>query len=264
MRQLILGMFVALGLLTACSSSSTSADVPAATTTPVASGTTASPGSSSTPTPSAPASYAATGTATDSQGDKATVSVRLGTPVPQLSLNQAELTACSSMDNITDGANQTMAIPVQITVTLMSSIATNVIVGIDGTHVVAPGGNANSNPNLSTPWVTYSSDSACSSASGQDGLLEWNNLAPNRPVTWSGWELDPEVITPDDPSGSAVNQVFFLEPMVNFGSGNAPFTVDAVHSHNLLTCAAGVEGGPIIAVDPRVVLSNGCTKYIRR
>ncbi len=107
---------------------------------------------------------------------------------------------------------------------------------------------------------------ACSSSSTTAVMVPPSTLppssaAPDQPVTWSGWELDPDVITPDDPSGSAVNQVFFLEPVVNFGNGNADFKADAVHSYNLLNCSAGVQGGPVIAVDPSVARANGCTAY---
>jgi hypothetical protein len=263
MRRSIVGLFVLLGLLSACSlqTSTSSGDAATPATSVVSSSSTdaASPtadSGSDSSAASAPVSYAATGTATDSQGDTATVSVLLGTPVPQLSLNQGQLTACSSMDNITDGANQTMAIPVQITATLTSSIATDVIVAIDGTHVVAPGGNANTS-SWPTMWATYDSNSACV----DDGSLEWDNVASGQTVTWSGWELDPEVISPNDPSGSAVNQIFFLEPVVNFGNGNANFRVDGNHSMGLFTCAAGVTGGPVIAVDGTVALANGCTRY---
>jgi hypothetical protein len=159
-----------------------------------------------------------------------------------------------------------MAIPLQVTVTLTSSIATGVYVELDGTQVVAPGGNVNGNPNImSATWATYSSDSACGDGEGDglglDGTLGWDNLAPGQPVTWSGWEIDPDVITPDDTSGSAVNQVIFLEPGVTFGNGAADFTFDASDNQNLLICPAQVDGGPVIAVDPSVAHANGCTAY---
>jgi hypothetical protein len=202
--------------------------------------------------------FAATGTVTDSQGDKAAVSVSIGKPVPQLSLNQARLNACSDFDNITDSANQTMAIPLQITVTLTSPIATDVIVSLDGTQAVAPGGSVNTT-SWPTMWATYVGNSPCS-VSDQDGMVEWTNLQSNQTATWTGWELDPRVITPNDPRGSAVDQVVFLGPVVNFGNGNADFTADAAHSQNLLNCA-GVQGGQVIAVDPSVAKANGCTAY---
>jgi hypothetical protein len=255
----------AVGALAACGSSSTTAVTVPPSTLPASSAATAptsnAPAGSPAPEPATPAAFAATGTVTDGQGDKATVSVSIGKPVSQLSLNQAGLTACGDAGDLSDGADQTMAIPVRIAATLTSSIATTVGLEVDGTHVVAPGGNANSNPNFPT-WASGSDSSLCGNSSGGDIGLVWDNLAPGQPVTWSGWMLDPNVITPDDSSGSAVNQVFFLEPVVNFGANDADsFVADATHSQNLLTCAAGVQGGPVIAVDPSVARANGCTAY---
>jgi len=152
-----------------------------------------------------------------------------------------------------------MAIPLQVTVTLTSSIATDVGLEMQGTYVVAPGGNVNQNPNMLTDtWAAYSSDSACTTSDGTDGDLEWDNVAPGQTVTWSGWELDQGVITPDDTTGSAVDQVTFQEPGVSFGNGGADFTFDAARSANLVTCPGQVAGGPIIAVDPSVARANGC------
>lgn len=251
-------------LLAACASSpATSAAIPPSTTGNPSSSAATTGGGPAAPanpaaSPAAPMTRAATGTATNSQGDAAKVSVSIGKPVPLLTLNQAALTACSSFDVITDGADETMAIPIQVTATLTSSIATSLDLVIDGTNVVAAGGNVNTNPNGEEPWVTYDSNSACSTAD-QDGELEWDNLAPGQSVTWSGWELDPDVITPDDTSGSAVNQVIFMLPEVGFGtSGGAGVDTNAAHSRDLVNCSA-VYGGPVIAVDPSVALANGCT-----
>jgi hypothetical protein len=262
----VIALPLAASLLAACSSSSTTAATAPASTGPASSSAATAPASpaaadSPSATPAAPTTFAATGTAIDSQGDKATVSVSIGKPVPQLSLNQADLTACGIAGELSYDADQTMAIPVQLTATLTSSIATTVILSMDGTNVVAPGGNANGNGNPPT-WATEGDNSTCGNSSGGVVALEWDNLAPDQPVTWSGWLLDPGVITPDDTSGSAVNQVFFLEPVVNFGSGgSADLVADAAHSQNLVNCDAGVQGGPVIAVDLGVARANGCTTY---
>lgn len=260
----VIALPLAASLLAACSSSSsTTAGAAPASTGRSAATAPASPAAVASPstTPAAPTTFAAIGTATDSQGDKATVSVSIGKPVPQLSLSQAGLTACGIAGDLSYNADQTMAIPVQVTTTLTSSIATTLIVEIDGSNVVAPGGNVNSNGNPPT-WATESDSSTCGNSPGSDLELELDNLAPGNPATWSGWLLDPGVVTPDDTSGSAAGQVFFLDPAVNFGSGgNAGLVADAAHSQNLVNCAAGVQGGPVIAVDPSVARANGCTVY---
>jgi hypothetical protein len=260
----VIALPFAVGMLAACSSP-TAVTVPPSTLPPSSAATappSSAPAHAPSSEPTAPTTFAATGTVTDSQGDKATVSVSIGKPLPQLSLSQADLTDCGDDGELSYDANQNIALPVQITVTLTSSIATPLGLEIDGNHVVAPGGNANVNPN-SLAWVTDGGGSLCSSGSSVGYIgLNWDSLAPDQPTTWSGWLLDRGVITPDDTSGSGVNQVFFLEPVVNFGANNADFFVaDAAHSRNLLNCAAGVQGGPVIAVDPSVARANGCTAY---
>jgi hypothetical protein len=275
----VIVLLLSASLLAACGSSSTTSATAPINTSPASSSgpislVTPSDVPSTTPaaalTSAAPAASAISGTVTDSQGDAATVNVNIGTPVPQLSLNQAELIGCSSEDGpvISDGANQNMAIPLQFTVTLTSSIATDVGLEMVGSYVVAPGGNINSNPNAVTDtWVTYTSDSACGGG-GSDDSLVWDNVTPGQSVTWSGWEIDPDAITPDDMTGSAASQVMFLQPGGGFGDGSGVFTIDGATSQNLVNCpglvnggAAVAIGGPVIAVNPSVALTNGCTAY---
>jgi hypothetical protein len=252
----VIALPLAASLLAACSSSSsmTVATAPGSSSAASAPASAAAADSPS-PSPAAPTTFAVTGTATDGQGDKATVSVSIGKPVPQLSLNQAGLTACGIAGDLSFDADQTMAIPVQVVITLTSSIAASVVVSMDGSNVVAPGGNPNSNGNPPT-WATEGVNSACGASSSSGLGVELDNLPPDNPVTWSGWLLDPGVITPDDTSGSAVNQVLFAGLDVDFGSGgDADLVADAAHSQNLVNC----EGGTYIAVDPSVARANGCT-----
>jgi hypothetical protein len=257
MRRTYVVMLFAVGLLTACSSSS-----PTSVISAPASGVpaTASPADASGPAspPAGPSSPAATGTATDGQGDKATVSITVGNPTPLTNLNQQNVNACDDFGDISADASQTIAIPVQITVTVTSSLATSVGVDIDGTHEVTSGGDVDVNGNLPS-WATESGGGPQCDSSG--GGVTWNNLAPGQPSTWSGWLIDPEAITPDDPAGSSAKKMIFLEPVVNMGSSDGNFVPDLADSMNLVTCTAGVPFGAVIAVDPQVALAAGCTKY---
>jgi hypothetical protein len=199
-----------------------------------------------------------TGTATDSQGDKATVSISIGSPTPLTDLNQQNVSACDDMSNLSYDANQTMAIPVQMTVTVTSSIATPVGIDLDGTHDVASGGNVDVNGNLPS-WATGSGGGGQCDSSG--GGVTWDSVAPGQSGTWSGWLIDPQAITPDDPTGSSAKETIFLEPVVNLGMNDGNFVPDLANSQDLVKCTAGVPFGAVIAVAPQVALASGCTKY---
>jgi hypothetical protein len=193
---------------------------------------------------------------TDGQGDKATIGIGVGTPTGLSSLNQVGMGTCDNESNLSYDVGQTMAIPVQITVTLTSSVATPVTVALDGSNEVTSGGGTDSNGNLPYWAAASSNDAECES-----NAVMWNSLAPGQSDTWSGWLIDPEAITPDDPTGSSANETIFLEPAVNLGMNDGDFAPDPATSHNLVKCAAGVPYGAVIAVDPQVALSSGCTKY---
>lgn len=229
------------------SSSSTSAATPA-DTSPAAAG-------SATATAAALSAHVATGTVTDGQGDKATVSITVGRPAALTSLNQQDMSSCADM-NISDDADQTIAIPVAITVTLTSSTATSAAVSLDGTHQVTSGGDVQPNGNLPSWAAATSDDAECDSTS-----VTWNSLGPGQADTWSGWLIDQGAITPDDPTGSSANETIFLEPVIDLGMNDGNFVPDLASSDNLVKCAAGVPYGAVIAVDPQVALSSGCTTY---
>lgn len=262
MRGPAIGMLLVIGLGAAgCASSSTTANAPATSTAQSASSgatstdTSTAASGSSAPTTAALSTYAATGTATDGQGDAATVSITVGSPTALTSLNQQDMSSCDDI-NLGDDANQTIAVPTAITVTLTSSIATSVAVSLDGTQQVTSGGNVQPNGNLPS-WAAASSDDAeCSSDS-----ITWNSLASGQSDTWSGWLIEQQTITPDDPTGSSASETIFLEPVVDLGMNDGDFVPDLAHSRNLVKCAAGVPDGAVIAVDPKVALSSGCTKY---
>lgn len=266
MRWPYVGIFFAVGLLTACSSSSSmSAGVSAASAVPTVSNSASSGGSaaadsgSTAPTSAAPSSYAATGTASDSQGDKVTVSINVGSPTALTELNQQNVSACTDVGaNLSYDADRTVAIPVQVTATLTSSLATSVTVGLDGTDEVTSGGGVDSNGNFPY-WAAESSDVSLCAASGD--AIFWNGLAPGQPTTWSGWLIEPEAISPDDPTGSSAKKAILLEPAVDLGLSNGDWEPVLADSHNLVKCAAGVPFGAVIAVDPQIALASGCTTY---
>ena len=210
----------------------------------------------SSPAPTVPMSHAATGTASDSQGDTATVSISVGAPVSLTSIGVGNVSPCDEMgENFNYQTDQWMATPVQVTVTLTSSLDVPVIMAIDGTHEIDTSGNAEPNGNL-PGWASSAQDvSNC-----QNEAISWNNVASGQTVSWNGWLMDPDAITPDDPNGSSAKTELFLMPDLELGSGNADFKPDAAASHNLVDCGE-VMPGPEIAVNRSVALSRGCTAY---
>jgi hypothetical protein len=254
MRRLAFAAAVLVtGTLAGCSSSSgaSAADPSAnAVSAPTASGLPSSPAST------VPASYAATGTASDSQGDTATVSISVGAPVPLTSVGVGNVSPCDEIgENFNYQTDQWMATPVQVTVTLTSSLDVPVTMAIDGTNEIDTSGNAQPSGNL-PGWASSAQDAS----NCQAEAISWNNVASGHAVSWSGWLMDPDVITPDDPNGSSAKTEIFLLPNLDFGSGNADFKPEAAASHNLVDCGE-VTPGPEIAVDRSLALSRGCTAY---
>lgn len=254
MRRSMLAVGLLVGGTLAGCSSSPGAPVAQSSTNAVAAPAAVS-SSSSPPAPPAPAAYAATGTASDSQGDTATVSVSVGTPVPLTSIGLENVSSCED-DNFNYRTDQWMATPVQVTVTLTSSLAVPVFVSIDGTQAVDSSGSVGPNGNL-PGWAS----SAQGSGNCEIETISWGNVAPGHPVTWSGWLMDPDAITPDDPNGSSAETEILLLPVLDFGSGDADFKSDAAASHNLVECGNLFPPTPEIAVDKSLAISRGCTAY---
>ena len=148
-----------------------------------------------------------------------------------------------------------MAIPVHIAVTLTSSLSIPVSLAMDGTNQIDTSGDVEPNGNLPSWAEPVDTNMDC-----QDEGLTWSNLASGQTVSWNGWLMDPDTITPDDPTGSSARTEIFLLPDVELGSGDADFTPNFVASHNLVDCAE-VTPGPEIAVDVSLALSLGCTAY---
>lgn len=256
----VIALPLAANLLAACSSSSSTTAATAPASTGPASSVATAPVSPAADSPSArPAAattLAATGTATDSQGDTATVSISIGAPVSLTSIGVGSVSPCDEMgENFNYQTDQWMATPVQVTVTLTSSVAVPVTMAIDGTHEIDKSGNAEPNGNL--PGLASSAQDA---SNCQNEVISWNNVASGQAVSWSGWLMDPDAITPDDPNGSSAETELFLLPNLDLGSGNADFKPDGTASHNLVDCGE-VQPGPEIAVDRSLALSRGCTAY---
>lgn len=258
-RTAFVAMVAACGSLAACSSSpstpvaATSVNAPATTTSADTATSPVDDASSASASTSFPAGFAATGTATDSQGDTATVSISIGTPVSLTSLGVANVSACTSVgENLEYETDQWMATPVQVNVTLTSSLAVPVIVALDGSQEIDTSGVA-SNGNLPS-WAepAQGGEQSC-----PDTGITWTNVTPNQAVSWTGWLMDPQAITVNDPTGSAADSEIFLMPEVELSSSVANFTPNAGTSQNLVDCA----NETVIAVDTSLARSRGCTAY---
>lgn len=254
MRRSIVGTIVAVGLLSACSASpapSVTTAPPASTATADDSGSSAAGGDSAPPaSTTAPASYAVTGTASDAAGDKATVSVSIGTPVPYSSLSQQQFTGCADTTDQADRPDppHTVAIPIDVTATVTSSIPVTLIVGLSNVSTSDGSGGEN----LNYWWDSASSGPTCDTSGG---AWTWDNLEPGQPGTWNGYLFVEGVITPDDPTGSAAKKTIMDEPQVSFANQEPQYKVNLAESHNIVNC-----DGPVLAVAPDTAMANGCTK----
>jgi hypothetical protein len=264
LKKLVISCALALSTLglTACGSNSAPG-----TNSQAADPVSSSPAATATPSPST-STYApnlqeaATGTATDSQGDKADLDVVIaGKPVPLTTLNASNESTCGSAGGQVSPwqyeANRAVAIPVEIDAYLDSDLSTGF--GVDfPTQEVYPGGNMQSEGNPPTWIQNTNSTGDCSAGTG--GVI-WSNLAPHTPVNWIGYIVLPLAITPNDPSGLRVaNRELLQMPTITAGLSDMQWHIKYAKSHGVVDCA-GAMPPTMIAVSVPAALHYGCTKH---
>jgi hypothetical protein len=266
-KSIIAGAFALSALaLTACGSSHSNsapgANSPASDPPSSSPAATASP-SSSTTTYAPAYSPAATGFATDSQGDKAELGITFtGKPVPLTDLTESNETVCGSAGGQVSPwqyeENRAVAIPVEIDAYLDSDLST--AFGVDfPTQEVYPGGNMQSEGNPPT-WIQDTNSTGDCSDGGGEAL--WSNLSPHLAVSWTGYIVLPLAITPNDPSGLRVANRELLEmPTITAGMTNMQWHILYAKSHGVVDCA-GAMPPTMIAANVTTTLHYGCTRHV--
>lgn len=281
-------VMVPASLLTGCSSSGV-AGSPAASAPPTESPSTASSGTasnsnaSSAANPSSAANQntgvvlsstrpAATIDTNDSAGDKATVTVKVGKLSLVSDVGNSIIQACSGVyDGMGTNAEQSVAIPVQLSATVTSSEPVSMIIVLDGSNAVEPSSQAPSPgtvgpANFPPIWAQGFADGPQCTYGGNsdqsDAEFDWDNAAPGQTDTWNGYLIVPSAVTPDDPTG--IDEDAGLElivPEFTLGDNTADYTVDSSASHNVVNCVDGIgDAVSMVSVDPKAAVANGCRK----
>ncbi|MBV9821446.1 MAG: hypothetical protein JO144_04320, partial [Actinobacteria bacterium] len=109
----------------------------------------------------------------------------------------------------------------------------------------------------------YSTGPECADPDA-NARVNWHNASPGVPYTWHGYILEPNAITPNDPTGAASDLPrLLLDPLVFLSAGSFPtINYDKASSPSEVLCQYPMGGGsgrPLLAIDPSTALNYGCS-----
>jgi hypothetical protein len=203
------------------------------------------------------------------------VSVGLGPPAPMSSSDNSSLSACAStIAQEQSSADRSVAIPVSVTMTVLSSLAADVTVNVDSFGFVTSGGSGNVDENgeqslSGVPlWAEdYSNGPTCQTWNDLGaGSVHWSSTAatPNSTQSWSAWLILPNAISPNDPTGNDVAQRLVLQPAVSI-AGSPTYNVKPNQaSSSIVMCYSQSDlipgNAPFLAELPSTAIADGCTQ----
>jgi hypothetical protein len=275
MRRVLASLVLVCGtamLATACGqpAATPASSTPAATQQPgsptaaaTAAATTQPPATA--PSPSGPAT-AAIETFTDSEGNKVQMTLTIGQPEALSSVSDQVANACN--DGIPVG--QGVVFPLDMTLTLESSVAVSVLAGLGPAFVTSEAITNPDNPMGSPPgpgfwWAASIADGPTCISDNTPAVIQFSLVAGGS-ASADGYVIAPEAITPDNPTGLANSAGgLVMQPAIDINTGEASptITIDTADSPNLVQCggtANGMFDDNYVALDPKYVIGNGCTK----
>lgn len=218
-----------------------------------------------------PASVGFSGTANDQQGDEVSLSVSAGAPVTMSSVSDPVVHACDGdVESQQSTPERSIAIPLTVTMTVESSLATAVSVDLDGFGLISQGNvddKGESELDSFPLWAGgYSSGATCAVWNDLGaGVVQWTSdvARPNSPQEWSAWLVIPNVISPNDPTGTDVSDRVVIEPGITLGEATEIVpNVESSQSPDTVECYSDIplipQDAPFLAVDPSTALANGC------
>ena len=254
-------------LAAGCGSSGGHASTPAS----AAAASTSTAAASSTP--KAPISNTVTGTTSDQQGDTADVTVGVGMPQPLAQVSDPVATACNQeVANSGQSVSGAIAIPVQVTARLTSSVKTPLVVNVSNVSYLEPQRHevepATDNTSVPIFWgLSYSSGPQCVPNGGGEGLAKvtWNaeQLTPNATTTWEAYLILVRAITPNEPSGEGIADRLLIRPAAIVGNGGVagdltPNGLGWVYC-SVNESIAGPRSEPYLALSHTTAIHDGCT-----
>jgi hypothetical protein len=169
-------------------------------------------------------SIAATFSYRDSNGDSLTQTYSFGSPVPESQLpdiaQQADSCELGLGSDTNDSAN--LVIPVTVTTTLNSDVATNASFDFVGSSII-PGGNGTQTMPLGETFVYNTSQGyICTSEGNDNGTTISLSLTQGSPAEVDAWIVLNGAISPDYPDGNpAAIGLTGISPQLNPGFSEA-------------------------------------------
>jgi len=215
----------------------------------------------------------ATGIATDREGDRAEVAVEMGEAVPVSEAEDEVLLACETkIFQLRSGPERSIAIPFTVSATVLSSLATDIVVNLNSFGAVREGGDVDPNGGesfASLPlWAGgYSDGPTCTDwadIGNGAGSVHWGSdvARPHVKQTWSAWLILPNAITPRDPTGAEEARLLVEQPVVTLSS-LANFKLDLDRSSGIVKCFSAYSLIPgdvaVMAEDTSAAIRSGCS-----
>jgi hypothetical protein len=151
--------------------------------------------------------------------------ISLGTIQPASQITDPVIQACANdISQLSSNLDHTMAVPIAIRIQLTSTLSSAIVVNLVNQYLAvkgdAPEPASNEEPFLLAEG--YAAGPGCAIPDAINGRIQWQNAAPGVPQTWHGYILEPNAITPNDPTGaaSAIHRLL-LDPMVTLGASLA-------------------------------------------
>jgi hypothetical protein len=227
------------------------------------------------PTPPSPRILStATGIATDPEGDRAEVTVEMGEAVPMTETDDETALACETeVSQLRSSPERSIAIPFTVSVTVLSTLATDVVVNLDSFGAVKEGGDVDPNGEesfASLPlWAGgYSDGPTCTDwtdVGNGAGSVHWDSGAarPQVEQSWNAWLVLPDAINPRDPTGAQEARLVVEQPAVTL-SGLADYKIDLDQSSGIVKCFSEYSLIPgdvaVMAEDSSAAIGAGCSE----
>lgn len=266
-RWLVAGWLTIVAILAGCSSSTPVGPIRSSvsfSTDPPSSTNTAATDAGTTSV--SPVQPAGTLTASDGSGNTARLMISLGTIQPASQITDPVIQACAdNISQLSSSLDHTMAVPVAIQIQLTSTLSSDIAVNLVNQYLAvkgdAPEPAANEEPFLLAEG--YAAGPECAIPDAINGRIQWQNAPPGVPQTWHGYILQANAITPNDPTGaaSAIHRLL-LDPMITLGASLAKVNYLPASSPFEMLCQYPMGGGsgrPLLALSPSWVLNYGCS-----
>jgi hypothetical protein len=204
------------------------------------------------------------GVASTEAGDEVSVKVTAGPAEPMTEVSGSLVNVCrQQISELGSSPQRTLAVPVTITVTILSSPPPDLEVSLGEVGPVeGPEGYVPIEEVIPVWAENFSEGPECDVEYDRGGHVHWGigELSSGEESTWDGYMLFTEAITPNN-SGEELGETLVFEPLVNLAGVLAAIKYEHATSPSLVHCnlsTATYGRVPLIALNRTVALERGC------